>query len=594
MKSHTYPTLLIRLFAISLLIAGHSIYAADKRPNIVFILIDDLSHYGVSAYGAVELNSTQGFFDPVPVATPQIDRLAEEGVLAGNAFAYPICEPTRVALMTGMNNHRNFVRAKALHESQITFGDLFKKAGYTTGIAGKWKQSRGTAKIPGENYVDQFGWDEIHCFDLLYEGPRHIDPNFVINGKIEWFNKDRNPATGRRYYGPDQVNRFALNFIEEYKDKPFFLYYPMLLVHDEHTPTPDTEPQDLYDNFDVMTHTGISPDNQYGAFKGDDRRYFPDMMAYMDKMIGRVIDKLDQLDLRENTLIIVMGDNGTKEAFSYTLADGSEFVGGKGQCKVNGLQVPLILSYPGTIDPGTQYNSLINLTDLLPTICEAAKIPLPHKDDIDGVSFWPQVTGVDTNAHRKHIYTWYNANQPMSDQSKLLRYAQELDFKRYAPDANFPKGRFFDLRSDPFEQAGVNKVKFKWNNWHYSGLDIATLSAEQRAAYDRLGDVLEKNAYRPITDLKIKTASKQVKVQDSIQLQAVLMPNEATMRGLIWESSDPAIATIDKFGTVHAIKSGTVTISLYSWDGTRPVATGKDADLQRNGCSDKIEITVYR
>ena len=69
--------------------------------------------------------------------------------------------------MTGMNNHRNFVRAKALHESQITFGDLFKKAGYTTGIAGKWKQSRGTAKIPGQNYVDQFGWDEIHCFDLL-------------------------------------------------------------------------------------------------------------------------------------------------------------------------------------------------------------------------------------------------------------------------------------------------------------------------------------------------------------------------------------------------------------------------------------------
>ena len=191
----------------------------------------------------------------------------------------------------------------------------------------------------------------------------------------------------------------------------------MLLVHDEHTPTPDTEPQDLYDNFDVMTHTGISPDNQYGAFKGDDRRY-----SGHDGLHGqddrKVIDKLDQLDLRENTLIIVMGDNGTKEAFSYTLADGSEFVGGKGQCKVNGLQVPLILSYPGTIDPGTQYNSLINLTDL-PTICEAAKIPLPHKDDIDGVSFWPQVTGVDTNAHQ-HIYTWYNANQPMSDQSKLL------------------------------------------------------------------------------------------------------------------------------------------------------------------------------
>ena len=83
---------------------------ASNKPNVVFILIDDISHYGVSAYGAKQLNSTEGFFESVPVATPEIDRLANEGVLAKNAFAYAICEPTRVALMTGMNNHRNFVQ----------------------------------------------------------------------------------------------------------------------------------------------------------------------------------------------------------------------------------------------------------------------------------------------------------------------------------------------------------------------------------------------------------------------------------------------------------------------------------------------------
>ena len=123
-----------------------AIHTSVRQPNIVFILIDDLSHYGVLAYGAVELNSTQGFFDPVRSPRRKSTDWLKR-VLAGNAFAYPICEPTRVALMTGMNNHRNFVRAKALHESQITFGDLFKKAGYTTGIAGKWKQSRGTGEI---------------------------------------------------------------------------------------------------------------------------------------------------------------------------------------------------------------------------------------------------------------------------------------------------------------------------------------------------------------------------------------------------------------------------------------------------------------
>ena len=563
----------------------------SHKPNVVFILIDDISHYGVSAYGAKQLNSTEGLFESVPVATPEIDRLANEGVLAKNAFAYAICEPTRVALMTGMNNQRNFVQAKALHESHITIGDLFKRAGYTTCIAGKWKQSRGTSTIPGEAYVDQFGWDHIHCFDLLYEGPRHIDPNFVINGKINWY-KGLNPETKRRYYGPELVNRFALDFIETHQDEAFFLYYPMLLVHDEHTPTPDTLPNEHYDNFEVMTHTGVKPDNSFGAFKGDDRRFYPDMVAYMDKMIGKVTDQLDRLGLREKTLIVVMGDNGSKAAFSYTLEDGSQFIGAKGQCKVNGLQVPLILSYPGIIAAGSTYDGLINLTDLLPTLCELADINIPYKEEIDGISFWPQLTGKHSKAHRENLYTWYNANRAMADQSKLITYAQEIGFKRYGPDANYPEGRFFDLRTDPFEREGAQKVKFDWNNWHHSGLDISKLTELQRAAYDRLGEVLIKNAYCPVSAVKIVAPTSRLKINESIALQKFISPQNASMRSVIWESSDPTVAMVDKFGNVTARQTGNVTISLYSWDDERPVADGKSASLSKNGISDQISLTV--
>jgi len=486
--------------------------SATEQPNVVFILIDDLSHYGVSAYGATQLNSTQvdinddPFFPSTAVATPQIDRLADDGLLAGNAFAYAICEPTRVALMSGMNNNRNFIQPKALHESQITFGDIFKQAGYVTGIAGKWKQSRGTAEIPGKDYVDQFGWDEIYCFDLIGEGARHIDPNFVINGVVTYFkqvNGGIDPLTGRRWYGPDLINRFALNFIETHQNEPFFLYYPMLLVHDEHTPTPDTLPQSLYDDFETVTYPlgKEDPAYEYGAFDGDDRRYFPDMMAYMDKMIGNIIDKLDALNLRENTLIVVMGDNGTKASFSYTVPGTTEFVGGKGECRANGLQVPLLLSQPGTIAPGIEYNGLINLTDIFPTICEAAGLEIPNADDLDGISFWPQAIGNTATAHRDHIYTWYNANKPMTDTTKLVQYAQEIDFKRYAPDENdppnFPQGRFFDLRTDPLEL--------------YSGLDLTTLAVEEQAAYDRLGIVLANNTEVAATDLGIETTFSTVR-----------------------------------------------------------------------------------
>lgn len=226
--------------------------APTDSPNVILILIDDLSHYGVSAYGAEKLNSLQDYFESVEVATPSMDRLATEGVLFEHAFARPVCEPTRVALMSGMNNRRNFVRAKALHASQITFGDLFNKAGYQTGIFGKWKQSRGTQAIRGKNYVEEFGWKDVFCYDLTQEGPRHIDPNFVINGKPIWY-RGINPETGRRYFGPRQVNKAAIEFIEKNKDEPFFLYYSMLLVHDEHTPTPDTVPTSFYDDFEVMT-----------------------------------------------------------------------------------------------------------------------------------------------------------------------------------------------------------------------------------------------------------------------------------------------------------------------------------------------------
>ena len=284
----------------------------------------------------------------------------------------------------------------------------------------------------------------------------------------------------------------------------------MLLVHDEHTPTPDTEPHSIFDNWEA----GYAPQpavNEYGSFKGDDRRYFPDMVAYMDKMIGNIIDKLDDLNLRENTLIVLMGDNGTKSAYSYTLSDGTEFIGGKGECRANGLQVPLLLSLPGTIAPGIKYNGLINLTDIFQTICDAAGLEIPNADDLDGISFWPQAIGNTATAHRDHIYTWYNANKPMTDTTKLVQYAQEIDFKRYAPDENdppnFPQGRFFDLRTDPLEleDAYNNTVDTGLNIILRSGLDLEALTPEQQSAYDRLGAVLANNAKVTVTKLGIRS-----------------------------------------------------------------------------------------
>lgn len=141
------------------------------------------------------------------------------------------------------------------------------------------------------------------CFDVTDQGLRYINPLLVENGKVINYRKkspDIDPATDRRWYGPDICNRHAVDFIDRHRDEPFFLYYPMMLVHDEHTPTPDTSPKEAYDTFPAVNCWNRD-------CPGDDRRYLPDMITYTDKLIGRVVDKLDELDLREQTLIVVMG-----------------------------------------------------------------------------------------------------------------------------------------------------------------------------------------------------------------------------------------------------------------------------------------------
>ncbi|MEN8725212.1 MAG: sulfatase-like hydrolase/transferase [Lentimonas sp.] len=573
-------TLVLASFAVA-----HSLNAS--RPNVVLILIDDLSHYGVTAYGANKLSSVQGLFKDVVFETPRIDKLAEEGLLVENAYAYPLCEPSRIALMSGKNNLRNYHFRKSQHASDITFGDLFQRAGYETCIVGKWKQTRGTKEISGNDYIFEFGWDEFSCFDVTTEGKRMIDPVIVQNGR-PLKTKGIDPETGRRYYGPDLFNRYALDFIERKKDQAFLLYYSMVLVHDEHTPTPDTRPKKLFDEFDITTKT------ENGHYTGDDRHYFPDMVAYMDKMIGNVVDQLERQGIADNTVIIVMGDNGTKESFSHTLPDGTVFLGDKGSNKEGGLHVPLVVRSTGDIPANSRYSGLVNLTDILPTICEAVGIEHPVPSSLDGVSFWPQATGKSSVEHRDVIYTWYNGNNPSTTSEYVIEYAFNKDFKRYAPDANYPEGRFFDLRADPFETEGDRKVAVKkaWNKWHYSGLELNKLTREQQQAHEELGDVLERKSYTPVQSIEVSKSEAPLRPGDNLDMIAKVLPVNASRSGVIWLSSDPSIASVDKFGVLTAHKLGKVTVSAYSWDDSYPLASNAEQEFSKEGIQDSITVWV--
>lgn len=564
--------------------AENSVSKASNKKNVVLILIDDLSHLGVSTYGADRVSSNRGLFKNAPVSTPEMDKLANEGVLFNNAHAYPLCEATRIALMSGKHNSRNYLRCKSQHASDITFGDVFKKNGYTTGMFGKWKQTRGTKEINGKDYIFEFGWDEFTCFDVVTEGQRFINPNLVKNGVVlNYFGRtDVDPETGRRWYGPDICNRDALNFIEKNKDKPFFLYYPMMLVHDEHQPTPDTKPKSVFDTFKGDRSKGYKP---------DDQNFFPDMIAYTDKLIGKVVNKLKEEGVMDNTLVVIMGDNGTKESFTHVLNNGDLYPARKGGTSDNGTHVPLIFYGPKDFPKRATYDGLVDLVDIYPTIIEAADLEIPNKNDIDGIGFWDEVTS-GQQKHRDYIYTWYNANNLYTDDSELLRYAFNKDFKYYAPTPKFPEGRFFDLRRDRLEREGDYFEERKWKLRLYSGINLKDLNDEQKAAYQLLKAKIEKHAHIPVETLQVQIANNTLKAGESIELHHKITPNNATRNNVIWHSENPEIATVDKFGVLSAHQSGVATIKLYSWDDAYPLSANTPVTFKTDGIQDAIQITV--
>ncbi len=372
---------------------------AETRPNIVLIMADDLGYECIGANGGESYR------------TPVLDRLAAEGVRFEHCYSQPLCTPSRVKLMTGMYNVRNYTVFGHLEESQVTFANLLRDAGYATCIVGKWQLGK-DARLPRH-----FGFDEHCLWQLLRRPSRYPTPGLEVNGKPVDY-------TGR--YGPDVVADYACDFIERHRDRPFLLYYPMILTHCPFEPTPDSA------DWDPM-----SPGSP--TYKGN-TRYFGDMVSYMDKIVGRLLDQLESSGVRENTLIMFTGDNGTDKPVVSRM-NGHDVVGGKGQTTDAGTRVPLIVHWPGRTPSGMVCRDLVDFSDFLPTLCAAAGVDIPEQLSLDGRSFLPQLFGEPGNP-RKWIYVWYARNGGSTGRE----FARTQRYKLYR------SGEFFDVQRDVLEQ----------------------------------------------------------------------------------------------------------------------------------------------
>ncbi len=371
-----------------------------RRPNIIFFLADDLGRDWISCYGAAH-------------STPNIDAFAAKAVRFETVYSTPLCTPTRVQLLTGRypfrtgwTDHYDVPRlgGKGLDwERETTFARVLSEAGYATAIAGKW-QVNDFRKYP--DALKRHGFDE-HCMWTGFEtgnpasARRYVDPFLQING-------ERKTHEGK--YGPDVVNDFARDFVRRHRDRPFLLYYPSILTHGPHEPTPDNRAN--------------PPGDETGLFAGS--------VTYMDKLFGSLVADVDRLGLSDNTFIVFTADNGSPIPGRL---NGIPYPSGKSRITDAGVHVPFIVRAPWLAKSANTSADLVDFSDVFPTFMDLAGLALPSRVQLDGRSFVGSLTRTGKD-QRTWIYSQRGVNRTVRDQTYKIN----------------SDGSFYDLAADPHEK----------------------------------------------------------------------------------------------------------------------------------------------
>lgn len=372
-----------------------------RKPNIILVVADDLGYRDLGCYGQQKIK------------TPALDQLAANGIkferfYAGNA----LCLPSRVSLMTGLHTGHSRVRENGgngvhppIHEEDTTIAAVLKAAGYKTGMTGKWSLGdhfigcvHENQNTDGSGAVYKHGWDyyfgepnQTYNHEYYPEQMYRYDPNGWIGERTEGKRLDpvRFPGNEKNHthYSHDETTENALAFIEKMKDDPFFLYVPYTIPHEEFV-VPELE-----------EYTKDKPWEEKA-------KVFASMISRMDRDCGRIIEKLKELGIDQNTLFIFTSDNGGLKDFDDEFDNNGELEGYKVDLNEGGLRIPCIAYWPGHIKPGSTSDELLAFWDFMPTFAALAGIKPPAP--IDGLSFVPAMTGKGKQASHQYLFFNYD------------------------------------------------------------------------------------------------------------------------------------------------------------------------------------------
>jgi len=400
----------------------------EKRPNIIYFLADDLGYGEVGVYGQEKIQ------------TPNMDALAKNGMVFTQHYSgAPVCAPARYVFLTGKHSGHAFIRGndewaergdvwnyalasedpslegqRPIPSNTITLGNQLKKAGYQTSIFGKWglgaPESEGIPNLQGFDYF--YGYNCQRQAHNLY--PPHlwenseksilnnelVPPRTKLDSLADPYDESSYAIYQQKEYAPERIHEKALSFITENKDNPFFMYYASPLPH-----LPLQAPKEFVDKYRIL----FGDEEPYLGERG----YFPNrypratyaaMISYLDYQLGELIEKLKELDIYDNTIIIFSSDNGPTYTggVDFDFFESSKpFANGYGRTKgyvyEGGIRIPLIASWPDKIKAGSTSDHISAFYDLMPTICDIAGAEPPI--DIDGLSFKSELLGKEQKPH---------------------------------------------------------------------------------------------------------------------------------------------------------------------------------------------------
>ena len=395
-----------------------SLIGATAKPNIVYILADDLGFAELGCNGSDRYK------------TPNIDALANAGVRFTRFYTVPLCGPSRAMILTGRYGFRSGAVTQDACKTIIRTGEkaevmiptVLKKAGYASALIGKWGQLTPSGDpsdwgFDHELYYKGSGmyWNSTVAKPMSEGGEVRGDPDtYVLDGKTIKVKDEE--------YIPDLLHKDATAWMEAQKGRPFFLYYSLSQVHGEILPTPDSAP---------------APKGESNTQRA--QRLLADNIAYMDKLVGKLMAELERLKLRDNTVIVFMGDNGsTKSAAVDATIGGRRIEGEKGSMKEGGGLVPFFATWPGVTPSGKVNANVADASDLLPTFAEIAGAPLPIGRVIDGRSLVSQFKG-DTKSPRTWAFCQLSNNY----------YVREAGWKLDQ------SGTLYDMKDAPFKEVAV-------------------------------------------------------------------------------------------------------------------------------------------